>query len=290
MKGIVLAGGTGSRLMPMTRVLSKQLLPVYDKPMIYYPISTLMLAGIRDILIITTRQDSKSFVELLGDGSNFGVSFTYAIQDEPRGLAQALIIGERFLQGNPCLMILGDNIFHGAGLGGELRKIFPINGAHIFTYAVSDPSQYGILSLDSSGNIGSIVEKPAQSKSNLAITGLYFFDKQASEIAKQVVPSSRGELEITSVLEKYLDQRNLSFTALSRGTAWLDTGNPNAMNDAANYIRVIEERTGLKVACLEEISFANGWISESQLDKLASSNTTNEYGRYLLSLLPKLQN
>jgi glucose-1-phosphate thymidylyltransferase len=284
MKGIVLAGGTGSRLWPITRSISKQLLPVYDKPMIYYPISTLMLAGIREILIITTPHDQPQFKELLGDGSELGVSFQYATQPEPKGLAQAFTIGESFLSGDSCLMILGDNIFHGAGLGRDIVRDLPNSGAHIFTYEVSNPSDYGILEVSSDGNPVSITEKPVEFISNLAVTGVYFFDGKVSEVAKNVQPSKRGEVEITSVIEHYLKFGSLSFTRLSRGSAWLDTGNPNALSDASTYIRVIEERTGQKIACLEEISLKNGWVQASALEaKFLGVN--NDYSRYITKLL-----
>jgi glucose-1-phosphate thymidylyltransferase len=281
MKGIVLAGGTGSRLWPITRPLSKQLLQVYDKPMIYYPISTLMLAGVRDILIITTPQDQSQFKELLGDGSELGMNFQFETQPEPKGLAQAFIIGEEFLAGDSCLMILGDNIFHGVGLGQQLSSVLPSSGAHIFIYEVSDPSQYGVLTLDKEGKPIQIVEKPSKSTSNFAVTGLYFFDKNVSAVAKQVKPSARGELEITAVIEWYLEKTNLTFTKLTRGTAWLDTGNPNAMHDAATYIRVIEERTGLKIGCLEEIAYEKGLISIDSLASFAQLYSNSIYGQYL---------
>jgi glucose-1-phosphate thymidylyltransferase len=285
MKGIVLAGGTGSRLWPITRSVSKQLLPIYDKPMIYYPISTLMLAGIREILIITTPHDQSQFKELLGDGSELGVSFQYATQPEPKGLAQAFTIGEEFLSGESCLMILGDNIFHGAGLGRDIVSALPRAGAHIFTYEVSNPSDYGILEVSSNGNPISITEKPKKYISNLAVTGLYFFDCKVSEVAKKVLPSERGEMEITSVIDYYLQLGNLTFTQLSRGAAWLDTGNPDSLNDAAAYVRIIEDRTGLKIACLEEISFSQGWMTSSQLQSRIEHYKSNSYARYLRGLI-----
>lgn len=285
MKGIVLAGGTGSRLWPITKSVSKQLLPVYDKPMIYYPISTLMLAGVREILIITTPGDQQAFQNLLGDGSNFGVNFIYGIQPKPEGLAQALVIAEEFLNGDSCLMILGDNIFHGAGLGHELSRSLPTSGAHIFTYEVSNPNEYGVLVLDKDLKPSAVNEKPAEYISNLAITGLYFFDKNVSAIAKTIKPSPRGELEITSVIDHYLIKNTLTFTALSRGTAWLDTGSPNSLNDAAQYVRIIEERTGLKIACLEEIAFHQGWIESEALVRIVRDNKNNMYGKYLARLL-----
>jgi glucose-1-phosphate thymidylyltransferase len=285
MKGIVLAGGTGSRLWPATKVVSKQLLPVYDKPMVYYPISTLMLAGIKEILIITTPHDLNSFRNLLGDGKNFGVDFQYIVQPKPEGLAQAFIIAEDFLAGESSLMILGDNIFHGAGLGYELRNVFPQSGSHIFTYEVSNPSEYGVLSINKENSPIGITEKPREFISNFAVTGLYFFDGSAPTFAKTLVPSKRGELEITSLIEIYLKMGKLSFTKLSRGTAWLDTGSANSLSDAATYIRVIEERTGLKIACLEEIAFRNNWIGKNELDTIIQNYRGNSYGKYLEKML-----
>jgi glucose-1-phosphate thymidylyltransferase len=285
MKGIVLAGGTGSRLWPITRSVSKQLLPVYDKPMIYYPISTLMLAGVREILIITTPHDQSQFKELLGDGSDLGVTFQYAQQPEPKGLAQAFTIGEKFLAGDSCLMILGDNIFHGAGLGRDLIHKLPSSGAHIFTYEVSNPSDYGILEIDHKGKPISITEKPSKYISNLAVTGIYFFDGKVSSVAKEVQPSSRGELEITSVIDYYLTAGTLSFTQLSRGSAWLDTGNPNSLHDAAAYVKIIEERTSQKIGCLEEIAFTQGWITAAQLQTKILQYNNNSYAKYLGGLL-----
>jgi glucose-1-phosphate thymidylyltransferase len=281
MKGIILAGGTGSRLWPITKVTSKQLLPIYDKPMIYYPLATLMLAGVRDILIITTPHDQSAFETLLGGGSQFGITLTYAVQPKPEGLAQAFIIGEAFLAGESCLMILGDNIFHGAGLGHQLQETIPSSGAHIFTYAVSDPTQYGVLNLDSNGKPTAIEEKPKNPTSNLAVTGLYYFDNRVVDVAKQVKPSPRGELEITSVIEWYLQKSELTLTQLSRGAAWLDTGNPNSMHEASTYVRVIEERTGLKIACLEEIAFHSKWISAELLTQQIQQYGKSGYGMYL---------
>jgi glucose-1-phosphate thymidylyltransferase len=285
MRGIVLAGGTGSRLWPITKGVSKQLLPVYDKPMIYYPISTLMLAGIREILIICTRNDLEAFKILLGDGSNLGLSFSYKVQEHPNGLAEALILGEEFLQGESCVLILGDNIFYGTGLGSDLATSFPENGCHIFTYVVQNPSQYGVLELDDSGQIVSVKEKPLKPASNLAVTGLYFFDASGIEIAKNVKPSPRGELEIISVIEEYQRRSQLSFTKLSRGTAWLDTGNPNSLHDAATFIRVIEERTGLKIACLEEVSFNQGWLEKKTLLAIVEKNPKNDYWNYVARII-----
>ncbi len=288
MKGIVLAGGTGSRLWPMTRSVSKQLLPIYDKPMVYYPISTLMLAGIREILIITTPYDQSQFKELLGDGSELGVSFEYATQPEPKGLAQAFVIGEKFLSGQACLMILGDNIFHGAGLGRDVVRELPSSGAHIFTYEVSNPSDYGILEVSSSGVPISITEKPNEYISNMAVTGLYYFDGKVAEIAKKVRPSARGEMEITSVIDHYLQSGSLTFTQLSRGSAWLDTGNPNSLNDAAAYVRIIEDRTGLKIACLEEIALENKWIDSSVILKSLEGQKDNSYFKYVAKIIKKM--
>jgi len=281
MKGIVLAGGTGSRLWPITRVTSKQLLPVYDKPMIYYPISTLMLAGIREILIITTPQDQAQFIDLLGDGRKLGVKFKYEVQANPEGLAQALIIAEEFLNSESCLLILGDNLFHGAGLGSQLEHSLPKTGCHIFTYEVTNPNHYGVLNLDPNGVPVSIEEKPKNPTSNLAVTGLYFFDKFASSIAKKISPSLRGELEITSVIDVYLKKNQLTVTRLSRGTAWLDTGNPTALHEAATYVKIIEERTGLKIGCLEEVSYLKQWITKEDLKECVSRYKNNEYGKYL---------
>jgi glucose-1-phosphate thymidylyltransferase len=244
-----------------------------------------MLAGIREILIITTPNDQSQFKELLGNGTRLGVSFQYATQPEPKGLAQAFTIGEEFLSGETCLMILGDNIFHGAGLGRDIVRELPSNGAHIFTYEVSNPSDYGILEVNPKGKPISITEKPTEFISNLAVTGLYFFDGKVSEIAKRVKPSARGEMEITSVIDHYLQSGSLTFTQLSRGAAWLDTGNPDSLNDAAAYVRIIEDRTGLKIACLEEISFSQGWMTESQLESRIKQYKVNSYARYLEALL-----
>ena len=279
MKGIVLAGGSGSRLWPITYSVSKQLLPIYNKPMIYYPISTLMLAGVREILIITTPQDQSKFIDLLGDGSRLGVKFHYKIQANPEGIAQAFIIAEEFLDGDSCMLILGDNIFHGAGLGHQLRNTIPTSGAHIFTYQVANPSEYGVLNLNTEGQPISIEEKPKSPKSKLAVTGLYFFDNNVSKIAKRVSPSERNEIEITSVIESYLIRGELTVTHLSRGIAWLDTGTPKALHDAGSYVRIIEERTGQNIACLEEIAFDNNWIDQSQFNELAKSFKNSFYLR-----------
>ena len=285
MKGIILAGGTGSRLWPATKVVSKQLMPIFDKPMIYYPLSTLMLAGVKEILIITTPEDQKHFKSLLGDGTNLGICIQYQVQMKPEGLAQALVIGESFLNGDSCLLILGDNIFHGTGLGHELISTIPKVGCHIFIYEVANPTQYGVLTLDSNQSPLRIVEKPQKPESSLAVTGLYFFDEQAVHFTREIKPSSRGELEITSLINEYLDIKQLTFTKLTRGTAWLDTGSAKSMHDASTYVRVIEERTGLKIGCIEEISWRNKWISDEQLEVVALSILGNDYGQYLRRLI-----
>jgi glucose-1-phosphate thymidylyltransferase len=286
MKGIVLAGGTGSRLWPATYVVSKQLLPIYDKPMIYYPISTLMLAGIREILIITRREDQVLYRSLLGDGSKFGINLEYAIQDQPRGLAEAFIIGNEFIGTESVGMILGDNIFYGAGIGSQLKDSFKNKGAQIFTMRVANPQDFGVLETDSQNRPISISEKPDSPKSNLAVTGLYFFDNSVLERARSVFPSRRGELEITSIIESYMLEGKLNFTTMGRGTAWLDTGTPSALNDASNFVRIIEDRTGLKIACLEEIGLRNGWLMPEKL-KVRLSNDTymTQYSKYLDALL-----
>ena len=281
MKGIILAGGTGSRLWPATRVVSKQLMPIFDKPMIYYPLSTLMLAGVREILIITTPLDQRLFQALLGDGTALGIKIQYEIQKSPDGLAQSLLIGEVFLDGDSCLLILGDNIFHGAGLGHELINTLPQEGCHIFTYEVANPQNYGVLTLNKNQLPISIVEKPINPDSNLAVTGLYFFDRRASQFTREIKPSHRGELEITSLIENYLQRQELTFTKLTRGTAWLDTGNAKSMHDASTYVRVVEERTGLKIGCIEEIAWRNKWITSKDLATLARNMKENEYGQYL---------
>ena len=285
MRGIILAGGTGSRLWPVTKVVCKQLLPVYDKPLIYYPLSTLMLAGVREILIITTPKDQNAFIEVLGDGSNFGVKLEYAIQSSPNGLAQALTLGKDFLNNESCLLILGDNIFYGAGLGQSLQNLLPESGSHIFTYDVSNPSDYGILEVDENGAPVSIEEKPQSPKSRLAVTGLYFFDKKGPAIAETIKPSARGELEITSVIDSYLRNHELTYTSLTRGTAWLDTGNADSLHDASSFVRIIEERTGSKIACLEEIAFQNNWITRDNLLNSAKKLGNSSYAKYLVKLV-----
>lgn len=282
---MVLAGGTGSRLWPITFGASKQLLPIYDKPLIHYPISTLMLAGIREILVITTPQDQESFKRLLGDGSRIAVKFEYAVQEKPEGLAQAFLIGESFLKGDKCALILGDNIFHGEGLGTQLSRLRDVRGAHIFAYKVGDPERYGVVEFNSNGKVVSIEEKPKSPKSPFAVPGLYFYDENVVEIAKQVKPSERGELEITSVNEVYLKRGLLQATVLERGTAWLDTGTFESMNAASNFIQILEERQGMKVSCLEEVSWRLGWISDEELLARATEYKSSPYSNYLKGLL-----
>jgi glucose-1-phosphate thymidylyltransferase len=284
MKGIVLAGGTGSRLWPITKGVSKQLLPVYDKPLIHYPLGTLFLAGIREILIITTPEDLAAFQRLLGDGSQYGASFDYATQEKPNGLAEAFIIGEKFIAGGNVSLILGDNIFHGVGLGRQLEEINTPEGATIFAYRVADPERYGVVQFSDTGKVISIEEKPTKPKSGFAIPGLYFYDSQVVEIAKNVKPSKRGELEITSVNESYLNAGRLNTKVLERGTTWLDTGTIQSLHAASSYVQVIEERQGSKISCLEEIAWRNGWISEEELMELAEAFQQNPYGVYLRSL------
>jgi glucose-1-phosphate thymidylyltransferase len=285
MKGIVLAGGTGSRLWPVTLGVSKQLLPVYDKPLIHYPISTLMLTGIREILIITTPQDQGSFMRLLGDGSRYGVSFTFAVQDNPEGLAQAFLIGERFIGAGSSALILGDNIFYGSALGAQLKELREPSGAPIFAYKVKDPERYGVIEFDSTGKVTSIEEKPLKPKSQYAIPGLYFYDNQVVDIAKSVKPSARGELEITSVNQEYLKAGKLQAKVLERGTAWLDTGTFDSLNSASSFIQIIEERQGQKVSCLEEVAWRNGWISDSELAARADEYKSSPFASYLRNLL-----
>ena len=284
MKGVILAGGTGSRLWPSTIGLSKQLIPIFDKPLIYYPLSTLMLAGIREILVITTVEDQKSFKTLLGDGRSLGINLHYESQEKPEGLAQAFIIGEKFIGEDAVALILGDNIFHGSGLGSNLSKSTNSVGALIFGYEVADPQRYGIAEIDAQGKVISIEEKPETPKSTLAIPGLYFFDNTVSAKAGKVQKSNRGELEITSVLDMYRMEDNLNLEVLPRGTAWLDCGTVASLNDASNYIRVIEERQGFKVGCIEEVAWRKGWISTDQLIALGKNFGPNEYGRYLLRI------
>jgi len=287
-KGIILAGGSGTRLYPLTRVVSKQLLPVYDKPMIFYPLATLMQAGIREILVITTPHEQSLFKQLLGDGSDWGVRLEFAVQPRPEGLAQALIIAEDFLQGAPSCLILGDNIFHGGGLQDVLRSATDhLDGATVFGYWVRDPERYGVVEFDEDYRVLSIEEKPERPRSNYAITGLYFYDGRAAGFARSLAPSTRGELEITDLNRIYLEEGNLSVERLGRGYAWLDTGTHESLQQAANFIETIESRQGLKVACPEEIAFMQDWIDEEQVRRLAEPLRKSGYGEYLLSLLSR---
>ena len=285
MKGIILAGGTGSRLWPVTKGVSKQLLPIYDKPLVYYPLATLMSAGIRDVLVITTPADAVAFTSLLGDGSQWGMSLTFAQQEKPDGLAQAFIIGETFIDNGPCALVLGDNVFHGAGLGALLTTLTMPSGATIFAYKVKDPNAYGVVEFAVDGTVLSIEEKPTKPKSQYAVPGLYFYDNQVVDIAKSISPSARGELEITSVNNEYLRRKQLSVSVLPEGTAWLDSGTFESLHDASSYVRVVEERQGVKVACVEEIAWRNGWISDSELRQQAEQLAKSSYGEYLLKLL-----
>ena len=289
MKGIVLAGGSGTRLYPITKGISKQLLPVFDKPMVYYPISVLMMAGIRDILIISTPQDLPSFKRLLGDGSDYGVNFSYAEQPSPDGLAQAFIIGEEFIGDDCACLVLGDNIFQGAGLSNQLKNAVidaeQNNKATVFGYWVNDPERYGVAEFDKNGNCVSIEEKPKNPKSNYAVVGLYFYPNKVVEIAKNVKPSARGELEITSVNQAFLNSGELKVQVFDRGFAWLDTGTHDSLAEASTYIEVLEKRTGLKVACLEEIAYIQGWITKEKMQELAQPMIKNQYGQYLLKLI-----
>jgi glucose-1-phosphate thymidylyltransferase len=287
-KGIILAGGSGTRLYPLTRVVSKQLLPVYDKPMIFYPLATLMQAGIREVLIITTPHEQALFRQLLGDGGDWGIRLEYAVQPEPEGLAQALIIGEAFIGGEPSCLILGDNIFHGGGLQEvQLRAMEREHGATVFGYWVRDPERYGVVDFDEHYRVLSIEEKPRRPKSNYAVTGLYFYDGRASAFARQLQPSVRGELEITDLNRRYLEDGSLHVERLGRGYAWLDTGTHESLQQASNFIETIESRQGLKVACPEEIAFMQGWIDEAQVMRLAQPLRKSGYGDYLLSLLSR---
>ena len=285
MKGIILAGGTGSRLHPITQGISKQLTPVYDKPMIYYPLSTLMLAGIRDILIITTPADQEQFQRLLGDGSRFGINLEYKVQPSPDGLAQAFILGADFIGNDPVALVLGDNIFYGPGLGTQLATYEQKDGATVFAYRVADPRAYGVVEFDNDFNALSIEEKPENPKSDYAIPGLYFYDSKVVEYARQIKPSPRGELEITDLNRVYLEQGKLKVEVLPRGTAWLDTGTFDSLADATNFIRTVQSRQGLSVGCPEEIAWRHGWLSDEQLRDIATPLVKSGYGSYLLGLL-----
>lgn len=287
MKGIILAGGSGTRLYPITRGVSKQLLPIYDKPMIYYPLSVLMLAGVRDILIITTPEDRGNFVRLLGDGSEFGINLSYAVQERPDGLAQAFLIGETFLDGGSAALILGDNVFYGQGFTPMLRRArarADADGATIFAYHVKDPERFGVVGFDADGRATSIEEKPAHPRSHYAVTGLYFFDADVCNVARDVTPSPRGELEITSVIERYLERGKLDVERLGRGFAWLDTGTHESLLEAAHFVETVEVRQGLKIACLEEIALNNGWLSRTDVANSGRQLKKTPYGQYLLSL------
>ncbi|MFT4095342.1 MAG: glucose-1-phosphate thymidylyltransferase RfbA [Niabella sp.] len=284
MKGIILAGGSGTRLYPITKAISKQLMPIYDKPMIYYPLSVLMMAGINEVLIITTPEDSAGFKRLLGDGSRIGCRFEYAVQEVPNGLAQAFVIGAGFIGNDKVALVLGDNIFYGAGLGSQLKKLTEIEGGYVFAYRVSDPERYGVVAFDENMKAISIEEKPEQPKSNYAVPGLYFYDNSVIDIARELEPSARGEYEITDVNKIYLKAGKLNVAVLDRGTAWLDTGTFDSLTDASEFVRVIEKRQGTKIGCIEEIAWRNGFISKEQLSVLGDELIKSGYGEYLKKL------
>ena len=285
MKGIILAGGSGTRLHPITRAISKQIMPVYDKPMIYYPLSTLLMAGIREVLIITTAQDHEQFERLLGDGSAWGIELSYAVQPSPDGLAQAFIIGADFIGADTVALVLGDNIFYGTGLGTSLRKNTELTGGHVFAYHVSEPSAYGVVEFDDDGTVLSIEEKPAEPKSSYAVPGLYFYDNDVIEIARNLQPSVRGELEITGINEAYLARGDLTVTVLPRGTAWFDTGTFQGLLEASQFVHVVEARQGHKIGCVEEIAWRNGWLTDTQFSDLADPLVKSGYGTYMHQLL-----
>jgi len=284
MKGIILAGGSGTRLYPITKAISKQLMPIYDKPMIYYPLSILMMAGIKEVLIITTPEDNASFKRLLGDGTHVGCRFEYAIQEVPNGLAQAFVIGAPFIGNDKVALILGDNIFYGTGLDKQLQTLTDVNGGYVFAYQVSDPERYGVVEFDSNMRAVSIEEKPAKPKSNYAVPGLYFYDNEVVKIAKELKPSARGEYEITDINKVYLEKGKLNVSILDRGTAWLDTGTFDSLSDATEFVRVIEKRQGTKIGCIEEIAYRNKYITKEQLQQLAEQLAKSGYGDYLKRL------